>query len=62
MKLTKWEDLEVRIDCHPALDLIGAYQPAIQQCFSLITNQHQSESANQKPSSEQMRISSNFVV
>jgi hypothetical protein len=32
---------------------ISAYQPTIQQCFSFITNQHQPESASQKPSGEQ---------
>jgi hypothetical protein len=36
-----------------SLDLISQNQPAIQQCFSLTTNQHQPESASQKPSSEQ---------
>jgi hypothetical protein len=34
--------------------LISVYQSTIQQCFSLTTNQHRPESANQKPSGEQV--------
>jgi hypothetical protein len=36
-----------------SFDLLGQNQQAIQQCFSLTTNQHQLKSACQKPSSEQ---------
>jgi hypothetical protein len=40
-----------------SLVLINTYQPAIQRCFSLITNQHQSEAATQKSINQQDIVS-----